>query len=262
MSSFIHGSMAAGFVFGRWEGGQTLLGILLDSLIAYVLWLFIYVRLRPVGRGVLEVMAKTFVGLSCGVWGFIGMFRAITAHDASLLAANVAIFEVIGNLGDALDNDVGAVIVVIIAAALLVASLYFLAKMLVVTPWTNVAGLVGSIVVMRLVQVVRYWRRHRENSFTEKVNDAEDHLSELCLDVFVKGWGGALIMYMLVDVDLSLTWIYLVWSYAHDLLLRRWLWGWLGQRIKKNVLARRASRLPDREARPVRAKRAAKSRQL
>lgn len=259
-ATLIHGATAGGLLLGRWDAGESLVGILLDSLVAYALWLIVYLRLRPSGAGVREVLAKTFVGLSLGVWGFIAMFRAITLRDTALLAINFGMLEVLGNIGDALDNELGAVLIVIVAAVLLLASLYFLGKIVVLMSIADLAFLGGSIALLRVIELLRYLRRHASSSFTDKVSDAEDHLSELCLHVFVKGWAGALLMYALVDTNLSLVWVYLAWSYGYDLLLRRWLWHSLGAGVKHKVLARAASRHNERQPRASRAQRRAAKR--
>ncbi len=252
VTTLVHAAMVAGVLLGRWEAGGSVIGVLLDSLVAYTLWLAVYIRLRPSGGGVKEVVAKTFVGLSLGIWGVIAMFRAITLRDATLLAVNYGILEVLGNMGGAFDNDLGGVLLVILAAVLLVASLFFLGQILVTMSAVDLGWLGASVLVMRLIEVGRYLARHRTSTFTEKVDDAEDHLAELCLHVFAKGWTGAVIMFFFVDVQVQLIWVYLGWSWAYDVVLRRWLWRRLGTDVKARVLARVVSRQHERQPRPRR----------
>jgi hypothetical protein len=237
----VHAAMGAGVLLGRFDGGAAMLGVLLDSLVAYVAWLFLYLRLRPEGKGVRELVAKTFVGLSLGVWGFIAMFRAITLRDTVLLSANGAILEGLSGLSG-VDGDGAAIILVILAIALMIASLYFLGKIMVAMSPVDVAWVGVGVVVIRVFELARYVMRHRDTAHTEKLEDAEDHLSELCLHVFVKGWFGALLMTILVDVPFALVWIYLAWSCLYDVLLRAWLWRKFGERVRTKVVARVASR--------------------
>lgn len=237
----IHGAMAAGLYAGRFGGGATVLGIALDSLVAYVAWLALYLRLRPDRKGVRELLVKTFVGLSLGVWGYIAMFRAISFKDTVLLSANAAVLEGLGSVGN-IDGDGAAVIIVIVAIALMIASLYFLGKIMVELPPTEVGWVVAGVVVIRIYELARYVMRHRDTSKDEKLDDAEDHLAELCLHVFVKGWFGALLMTFLVDAPFALAWFYLAWSCLYDVLLRAWLWRKFGNGIRTKVIARVASR--------------------
>lgn len=237
----VHATMSAGVLLGRFDGGATVLGVLLDSLVAYVAWLYLYLRLRPDGKAARELVAKTFVGLSLGVWGFIAMFRAITARDTVLLLANAAALEGLGDLGG-IDGEAAAIILVIIAIALMVASLYFLGKIIVGMSPVDVAWVGVGVVVIRVFELVRYVMRHRDTSRDAQREDAEDHLSELCLHVFVKGWFGALLMTLFVDVPFALVWIYLAWSCLYDVLLRAWLWRKIGARVRTKVIARVASR--------------------
>jgi hypothetical protein len=237
----VHAAMGAGFLLGRFDGGATVLGVLLDSLVAYVAWLIIYLRLRPDGKAARELVAKTFVGLSFGVWGFIAMFRAITLRDTVLLSANAAMLDGLSGLSG-IDGDGAAIILVLIAIALLIASLYFLGKIMVEMSPVDLAWVGVGVVIIRVFELVRYVMRHRDTSRTEKLEDAEDHLTELCLHVFVKGWFGALLMTLLVDVPFALAWVYLAWSCLYDVLLRAWLWRKFGARVRAKVVARVASR--------------------
>jgi hypothetical protein len=248
-TTIMHVGMVVGVVLGRWDAGASVVGVLLDSLVAYVLWLGVYLYLRPRG-GTKEVMAKTFVGLSLGVWGFIAMFKAVTVKDASILAVTWGILEGASHLGD-IDGDAAGILLVILAAVLLIASLFFLGQILVGMSPVDVAFLGVSVVVLRGIQVARYLARHRDSTVSDKITDAEDHLSELCLHVFAKGWTGALIMYFFVELEVPLIWVYLGWSWAYDVFLRDWLWGRLGGRVKSKVLARAASRHSERQQRPV-----------
>jgi len=247
-TTVMHVGMVLGVMFGRWDAGASVVGVLLDSLVAYVLWLGVYLRLRPQG-GTREVVAKTFVGLSLGVWGFIAMFKAVTIKDASILAVTWGIIEGASNLGG-IDGDAAGILLLILAVVLLVASLFFLGQILVGMSPVDVGILGASVVVLRGIQVVRYLARHRDSTVSEKIGDAEDHLSELCLHVFAKGWTGALIMYFFVGFEVPLIGVYLAWSWAYDVLLRDWLWRRLGGRVKSKVLARTASRQPERQQRP------------
>lgn len=247
-TTLVHVGMVAGVVFGRWDAGGSVVGVLLDSLVAYVLWLGVYLHLRPKG-GTKEVMAKTFVGLSLGVWGFIAMFKAVTLKDASILAVTWGILEGASNIGS-IDGDGAAILLVILAVVLLVASLFFLGQILVGMSPVDVGFLGASVLVLRGIQVARYLARHTDSSVSEKIIDAEDHLSELCLHVFAKGWTGALIMIVFVELEVPLIWVYLAWSWAYDVFLRDWLWRRLGGRVKSKVLARAASRQTRRQQRP------------
>lgn len=237
----VHAAMAAGLALGRFDGGATVLGVLLDSLVAFIAWLFLYLRLRPEGKASRELVAKTFVGLSLGVWGFIAMFRAITMRDTALLLANVSVLEGLGGIGN-VDGEGAAILLVLLAIALMIASLYFLGKIMVEMSPVDLAWLGVGVVVIRVFELVRYVMRHRATTHAEKMADAEDHLSELCLHVFVKGWVGALLMTFLVWVPFSLVWIYLAWSCLYDVLLRAWLWRKFGERVRTKVIARVASR--------------------
>ena len=240
-TTVMHVGMVVGVVVGRWDAGGSVVGVLLDSLVAYVLWLGVYLHLRPQG-GTKEVMAKTFVGLSLGVWGFIAMFKAVTVKDASILAITWGILEGASDIGS-IDGDAAGIL-------LLIASLFFLGQILVGMSPIDVGVLGVSVLVLRGIQVARYVARHSNSSVSDKITDAEDHLSELCLHVFAKGWTGALIMYFFVELEVPLIWVYLGWSWAYDVFLRDWLWGKLGGRVKSKVLARAASRQPERQQRP------------
>ncbi len=244
----VHGVMVAGLAAGKFDAGASVVGILLDSLFAYALWLVVYLRLRPSGKGVNEVLAKTFVGLSLGVWGFIAMHRALTVKDFSILAVNASILEVAGNLGN-VDGDGAAIVIVVVAAILLIASLYFLGKVVVVMSLSQLSWLGGSILLFRAVEVGRYVARHRDTAFSDKVGDAEDHLAELCLHVFAKGWVGAIFLSFFAAVDVDLLAVYLGWSFVYDVVARRFLWAKLGGGVKAKVLARAASRLDERTPR-------------
>lgn len=247
-TTIMHVGMVVGVIWGRWDAGASVVGVLLDSLVAYVLWLGVYLHLRPMG-GTREVMATTFVGLSLGVWGFIAMFKAVTIKDASILAVTWGIIEGASNLGG-IDGEAGGILLLILAVVLLIASLFFLGKILVGMSPVDVGFLGVSVLVLRGIQVARYLARHKHSTVSDKITDAEDHLSELCLHVFAKGWTGALIMFFFVELDVPLIWVYLGWSWAYDVVLRDWLWRRLGGRVKSKVLARTASRQPEREQRP------------
>jgi hypothetical protein len=247
-TTVMHVGMVVGVVFGRWDAGASVVGVLLDSLVAYVLWLGVYLRLRPQG-GTTEVVAKTFIGLSLGVWGFIAMFKAVTVKDASILAITWGILEGASDIGS-IDGDAAGILLLILAVVLLIASLFFLGQILVGMSPVDVGFLGVSVVVLRGIQVARYVARHQNSSVSDKITDAEDHLSELCLHVFAKGWTGALIMYVFVELDVPLIWVYLAWSWTYDVFLRTWLWGQLGGRVKSKVLARAASRQTERQQRP------------
>lgn len=248
-TTVMHVGMVVGVIVGRWDAGGSVVGVLLDSLVAYVLWLGVYLHLRPRG-GTKEVMAKTFVGLSLGVWGFIAMFKAVTVKDASILAITWGILEGASHIGD-IDGDAAGILLLILAVVLLVASLFFLGQILVGMSPVDVGFLGVSVLVLRGIQVARYLARHRNSTVSDKITDAEDHLSELCLHVFAKGWTGALIMYFFVELEVPLIWVYLGWSWAYDVFLRNWLWSRLGARVKSKVLARAASRHSERQQRPV-----------
>jgi hypothetical protein len=241
----VHGTMAAGFAFGVWDAGASVVGVLLDSLVAYALWLAVYLRLRPPQDGRNEVLIKTFIGLSFGVWGFIGMFRAITLKDTAFLAINAAVLEGLGSIGDAGDGAV--VILVIVAAVLLIASLFFLGKILIGMAVLDLVWIAAGVAVFRIGEIARYVKRHADSTKEEKVEDAEDHLAELCLHVFVKGWAGAIIMFFLVGLSFELLWVYLAWSFLHDVVVRPLLWNKVGGGVKRKVLARKATRVHDRE---------------
>ena len=247
-TTVMHVGMVVGVVVGRWDAGASVVGVLLDSLVAYVLWLGVYLHLRPQG-GTKEVMAKTFVGLSLGVWGFIAMFKAVTVKDASILAITWGILEGASDIGS-IDGDAAGILLLILAVVLLIASLFFLGQILVGMSPIDVGVLGVSVLVLRGIQVARYVARHSNSSVSDKITDAEDHLSELCLHVFAKGWTGALIMYFFVELEVPLIWVYLGWSWAYDVFWRDWLWGKLGGRVKSKVLARAASRQPERQQRP------------
>lgn len=254
-ATIVHAVMLAGVLSGRFDAGASVVGVLLDSLFAYALWLIVYLRLRPSGKGVNEVLAKTFVGLSLGVWGFIAMHRALTVKDFSILAINASILEAAGSLGN-VDGDAAGVIIVVVAAVLLIASLYFLGKVVVVMSLSQLAWLGGSIFLFRALEVGRYVARHRDTSFSERVGDAEDHLAELCLHVFAKGWIGALFLSFFAASDVDLLKVYLGWSFAYDVVARRVLWTKLGGGVKAKVLARAASRQTERTPRQRRRQRA------
>jgi hypothetical protein len=230
-ASLVHGTMVAGLLLGFWDASACVVGILLDNLFAYVVWLFVYLRLRP--GYTRETLTKTFVGLSLGIWGYIAMFRAITLSDTAFLAMNFAVLkhvDVLGNLADVaggLDGDAIAVVFVILAAILLLVSLYFLGEIMLAMPVADLSLIAASVALLRFVDVVYYQRRHSASIDDEKIDDAEKQLSELCLHVFVKGWVGALMMYLFTGTGWSMVWIYLGWSYAYDLLLRPLLWRWL-----------------------------------
>src|SRR5258706_7663434 len=100
-ASLVHGVMVAGLLAGFWDAGVCIVGILLDSLAAYGLWLTLYLRRRPVGSGDFRMLAKSFIGLSLGVWGFIAIFRSITLRDTSIIAASFAFLKYL-DLGDVL----------------------------------------------------------------------------------------------------------------------------------------------------------------
>ncbi len=247
-TTVMHVGMVVGVVFNRWDAGASVVGVLLDSLVAWVVWLGVYLHLRPTS-GTKEVMAKTFVGLSLGVWGFIAMFKAVTVEDVSLLAVTWGILEGASNLGG-IDGEAGGILLVILAVVLLIASLFFLGQILVDMSPVDVGFLSASVVVLRGIQVARYLARHKHGTVSEKIIDAEDHLSELCLHVFTKGWTGALIMGLFVELEVPLIWVYLAWSWAYDVFLREWLWSRLGGRVKSKLLARAASRQTERQQRP------------
>ena len=215
----VHSLMLAGLLMGRWNAGATVVGVLLDSLVAYALWLYVYLRLRPV-EGVKEVLAKTFIGLSLGVWGFIGMFRAISLKDSALLAVTTAVLQGAGSLGD-IDGDGAVIVLLIIAVLLFIASLYFLGKILITMAPADLCWLGLGVAVFRVIEVWRAVRRLRSATFSDKVTDAEERLSELCLHVFVKGWFGAIAMSLFVGVSFDLVWVYLAWSFVYDAVLRR-----------------------------------------
>jgi len=247
-TTLMHVGMVTGVIFGRWDAGGSVVGVLLDSLVAYVLWLGVYLHLRPKG-GTKEVVAKTFVGLSLGVWGFIAMFKAVTVKDASILAVTWGILEGASNIGG-IDGDAAGILLLILAVVLLIASLFFLGQILVGMSPVDVGFLGASVLVLRGIQVARYLARHKDSTTSEKIIDAEDHLSELCLHVFAKGWTGALIMIVFVEFEVPLIGVYLGWSWAYDVFLRDWLWRRLGGRVKSKVLARAASRQTERQQRP------------
>ena len=102
MATGVHGLMVAGLVAGFWDAGVCIVGILLDSLAAYGLWLAVYLKRRPAGTGDLRMLAKSFIGISFGVWGFIAMFRAITLRDTAFFATSFALLKYI-DLSDALN---------------------------------------------------------------------------------------------------------------------------------------------------------------
>ena len=232
MATAVHGLMVAGLVAGFWDAGVCIVGILLDSLAAYGLWLAVYLKRRPAGTGDLRMLAKSFIGISFGVWGFIAMFRAITLRDTAIFATSFAVLKFLDptdlvNVG--MDEDGLLFLFVLMAAWLLLVSLYFLAQILLAMPGGQVASLVACVLAMRGFEMLNDGRKSGADA--DRGGVAQRNLAELCLHIFVKGWVGALLMLVISFSSLPMGWAYLAWSYAHDLLLRPWLWGWLGPRL-------------------------------
>ncbi len=177
---------------------------------------------------------KSFVGLSLGVWGFIAMFRSITFRDTALVAASFGLLKYL-DLGDVLDMAGGMdedgllLLLVVVAAALLLVALYFLAEILLSMPGGEVASIVACVVALRIVDVLN--DRRSEAAGAERIEAVQRNLAELSLHVFVKGWVGAFLMLLFALSPLPMAWVYLAWSYAHDLLLREWLWRRLAPRL-------------------------------
>jgi hypothetical protein len=234
----------AGLLAGIWDAGLCIVGILLDSLAAYALWLALYLKRRPGGAGDYRMLAKSFIGISFGVWGFIAMFRAITIRDTAFFAASFALLKYVDlsdlvDVAGGLDEDSVLFILVLLAAALLLTSLFFLAQILIAMPAGQVASIVACVAALRVVEIFNDRRSGDEEA--DKAAVAERNMAELCLHVFVKGWFGALLMYVIAFSTLPMGWAYLVWSYAHDLVLRPWLWRVFGPHV---VSTGRAAALP------------------
>ena len=234
MATAVHGVMVAGLLAGFWDAGACIVGILLDSLAAYGLWFALYLRRRPGGSDDFRMLAKSFIGLSFGVWGFIAMFRAITLRDTAFMATSFAVLKYL-DVGDALDmlggfdEDGLLLLLVLIAAALLLVSLYFLAQILLAMPGGELASIFLCVAALRIVEVLN--ARRDAADAAQSVAIAERNLAELCLHVFVKGWVGAFVMLVVAGTAWPMAWAYLAWSYAHDLLLRPWLWRKLEPRL-------------------------------
>ena len=232
MATAVHGLMVAGLLAGFWDAGACIVGILLDSLAAYGLWLAVYLKRRPAGSGDFRMLAKSFIGISFGVWGFIAMFRAITLRDTAFFATSFAVLKYL-DLTDVLDvgldEDGLLLLLVLMAAWLLLVSLYFLAQIVLAMPGGQVASLVACVLAVRAFEMLDDGRKIGADA--DRASVAQRNLAELCLHIFVKGWVGALLMLVVTFSSLPMVWAYLAWSYAHDLLLRPWLWGWLGPRL-------------------------------
>lgn len=232
MATAVHGVMVAGLVSGFWDAGVCIVGIVLDSLAAYGLWLALYLRRRPRGTEDLRMLAKSFIGVSLGVWGFVAMFRSVTLRDTAFIATSFSFLKYV-DLGDVLDigfdEDTVLVLLVIVALILLLVSLYFLAQILLAMPAGDVTSIAAVVLALRIVEMFNY--RRAEAADAEKLAEAERNLRELCLHVFVKGWFGAFLMLLIAFTALPMGWSYLAWSYAHDLLLRPWLWQKFGARL-------------------------------
>jgi hypothetical protein len=235
MATLVHGLMAAGLWSGFWDAGVCIVGILLDSLAAYGLWLAVYLKRRPAGRGDFRMLAKSFIGLSLGVWGFVAMFRAITIRDVGFLSTSFAFLKYL-DLGDVLnlagnvgDEDGLLLLLLLLAAWLLLVALFFLAQILFSMPGGQVASLLMCVVALRAAEMFNI--RQGQGAEVDQAALAETNLAELCLHVFVKGWFGALLMYLIVFSELPMGWVYLGWSYLHDLVLRPWVWRGFGARV-------------------------------
>ena len=200
-------------------------------------------------------MSATFL-----IVGNLSLVGKSFGHDAQGIFLAGTFLVLLGMLDDKFELDAitklagqalaAGILLLILAVVLLIASLFFLGQILVGMSPVDVGVLGVSVVVVRGIQVARYLARHKNSSVSDKITDAEDHLSELCLHVFAKGWTGALIMYFFVELEVPLIWVYLGWSWAYDVVLRAWLWSRLSGRVKSKVLARVASRQPERQQRP------------
>jgi len=235
MATVVHGVMVGGLVAGVWDAGACIVGILLDSLAAYCIWLTIYLRRRGLDPRNSYNVARSFIGLSLGVWGFIAMFRSITLRDVSIIATSFAVlkyidpeilFELVGG-ADSID-EVVFILVLLLAVWLLLVSLYFLAQILWAMPFGQLAAVVASVAAIRATEVYNWNRSGAED---DRIALAERNIAELALHVFVKGWLGALLIFLITFSEIHLGWAYLIWSYFHDLVLRPWVWSRYGPRL-------------------------------
>jgi hypothetical protein len=226
IATLVHGVMAVGLYHGAWDAAVCIVGILLDILAVYALWLTMYLRGPWECDG--RFLAKSFIGLSLGVWGFVAMFRSIALHDVAIWGTSFGFLRYLERLDLAPDlvvNDVPEemllVVLVIAAIALALVALYFLAGILWSMPGGEVLSMIAVVAALRAVEYLK----HRNGSPADRLSLAERNLSELCLHAFVKGWLGALLMLILIESTLPLAWVYLAWSYAHDVFLRQSLWS-------------------------------------
>src|SRR5262245_5329811 len=163
MATIIHGVMVAGLVSGFWDAGVCIVGIVLDSLAAYGLWLTLYLKRRQRGTDDFRMLAKSFIGVSLGVWGFIAMFRSITLRDTAFIASSFSFLKYI-DLGDVLeglggfDEDAMLVLLLIVAVILLLVALFFLAQILIAMPAGDVVSILAVVVGLRVVELFNYRR--------------------------------------------------------------------------------------------------------
>jgi len=220
MPTVVHGVMVAGLLSGFWDPGVCIVGILLDGLAAFALWFAV----QAAGRGPWDrrALGMSFIGLSIGVWGFIAMFRAINLQDTAFLAMNFAVLKYLDpsmlEVASGLDGDAALVVLVILAAALLLVSLYFLGEILFAMPIGDVASLAACVLVLRIVELLGNYGRIKSDEIEGRI--AQQEMSALGLHLFVKGWVGALLIYLGSFTDLPVVWTYLGWSFAHDLVIR------------------------------------------
>lgn len=236
-ATLFHLPLLFGFLLGYLDLEQVVLGTLLTNLVRISIWTPAALHRRR-GSSVKVVLAEAclvIIGISLGVWGYVGVIKGAGAGDFSYLGLNYAGLELLGeldlsNLGELGDDEGGGevflVLLAIAALALFCYSMFLLYEVIGAGDPT----IVGILLMTALVVESLAYLRHQQQAKTlpADATDQQEHhnLRLLARMMFVKGWVGALLIGLFQANHTLMVLGYIGWSWLYESfaeqLWKRW----------------------------------------
>ena len=238
-ATIFHVPLLVGYLAGWLNLGEVVLGTLLGCLVRIGIWTpaAIHRRRGSQTKLILKETLLVVIGISLGVWGYVGIIKGASTADFTYLGLNYAGLELLGEadlsgLGDLFssDDDGGGeaflIVLALLALALFCYSMYLLYEVIAVGDPAVVALLLVVAVVSEAIAYFRHLRQTKQLVASDADAQETHQLRVLARMMFLKGWGGALVIGAFTAWPGAMALAYIGWSWLYesfaDQLLQRW----------------------------------------